>query len=304
MQTIVLYTKVIKRVSGIQTFERAFIENMYLDCKIKYVYDATESLEIVEEMRKYAEVIKNTNQIIRGDVCIYSSISRASHNIQAKKFIQVVHTEYSKWNIKPDTNGIDSFIAVSDTVARDLKTHFNIDAKVIPNLLTSPKHDKVLRLLTASRIEKGKGFDRMLKLAQELKREKYKFVWEVYGRGAKVFEVTIKDQFKDIPEVAFLGSREDVRSYMYGVDYVVQLSDNEGFCYSIHEALQMSTPVIVSRWEGVDRIVNDGYNGYILNMDLSNLDIKSLYNKPPQFVTNPVNNSVQLWKELFYFLSK
>ena len=95
-----------------------------------------------------------------------------------------------------------------------------------------------------------------------------------------------------------MGERTEIQPYMARADYVVQLSDNEGFCYSIHEALQIGKPVIVTDWQGVRDVVKDGQNGYILSMDLIDLDIDKLYNSIPKGDKLEVNNSKPLWNNL------
>lgn len=94
-----------------------------------------------------------------------------------------------------------------------------------------------------------------------------------------------KKLFKDIPEVNFMGATTNISTYLQDANYLIQLSDNEGFCYSVYEALSMGVPVIVSEWEGVQDIVTNGKNGYIIEMDMSNLDINLFYEAKPSYDT-------------------
>ena len=68
----------------------------------------------------------------------------------------------------------------------------------------------------------------------------------------------------------------DVYDYIADVDYLVQLSDSEAFCYSVHEALQYGTPVIVTDIDVFKNVVINGYNGYKFKLDMSNVDKKML----------------------------
>jgi glycosyltransferase involved in cell wall biosynthesis len=102
--------------------------------------------------------------------------------------------------------------------------------------------------------------------------------------------------FKDIPEVSFMGIRDNIPSYMKGVDYVVQLSDSEGFCYSVYEALSVGTPVIVNSWAGVENVIQNGYNGYILN-DILDLDL--IYSKKPKIPPTTFVENADNWLSLF-----
>lgn len=55
-------------------------------------------------------------------------------------------------------------------------------------------------------------------------------------------------------------------------DFLVQLSDNEGYCYSIVEALNLHVPVIVTPIPVFKEIGLDETNSITLNFDLSNID--------------------------------
>ena len=300
---LIVYSKIVRKVSGMQTFERAFLQKMKRSGhELTYVYDAGDPATI-KEFGEYATVIKNEKQVIRGDLCIFSSIHRGENNIQVKKKIQVCHSEYSQWGVKFDPSSSDVYVAVGEGVAKDLKDHYSVEAIVIPNLLPEQKTEKVLRLITASRIQRGKGFCRMAILAEALKESGRKFEWLIYGSGARTFTEEMKKEFKNIPEVVFMGARTNIQSYMVDADYLVQLSNSEGFCYSVYEALQVKTPVIVTRWHGVEKIVKEGYNGRILEMTMSNINIEQLFDEIPKYVKLEVKNSVLSWTNLFYTLS-
>ena len=65
----------------------------------------------------------------------------------------------------------------------------------------------------------------------------------------------------------------DVRDYIAEADYLVQLSDTEGYCYSVMEAwllgtMTITTPVISFYEQGLV----DGENGYIIDFDMPDID--------------------------------
>ena len=65
---------------------------------------------------------------------------------------------------------------------------------------------------------------------------------------------------------------------MAAADYYVQLSDAEGYCYSVVEALSVGTPVIVTDCTVFHEIgVQDRVNGFILPMDLSDIPVEAIY---------------------------
>jgi glycosyltransferase involved in cell wall biosynthesis len=128
-----------------------------------------------------------------------------------------------------------------------------------------------------------------------------RFVWLVCGDNSwnpKYFEET-KNKFRDIEEVYFVGYKKDITIGLGMADYLVQLSDFEGCPLSIFEALKMGVPCIVTGWGGVNELVQDGVNGYILDMQLSDLDKKLdlIVNKIPKFEYKPLS-SVEDWTDL------
>ena len=116
----------------------------------------------------------------------------------------------------------------------------------------------------------------MLKLAQELKKANIKFRWTIFTDlnlyGKKPF---------DLEEVIYMKPSYDFWDYIKEADYGVQLSDTEGYSYFINECLQYKTPVICTDFSSAYESVKDEENGYILDMQLSNLDIEKIVNKIP-----------------------
>lgn len=79
-------------------------------------------------------------------------------------------------------------------------------------------------------------------------------------------------------EIIYMQPRYDLFDYIKRSDYGVQLSDTEGYSYFVNECLQYGTPMITTNFDSVFESVEDGVNGYILDMDLSNLDIDKIMN--------------------------
>ena len=86
----------------------------------------------------------------------------------------------------------------------------------------------------------------------------------------------------DLEEIVYMKPSHDLWSYIKEADYGVQLSDTEGYSYFINECLQYGTPVITTNFPSVHESVEDEVNGYILDMDLKNLDIEKIVNNIPK----------------------
>ena len=116
----------------------------------------------------------------------------------------------------------------------------------------------------------------MLKLATTLKENNIKFRWTIFTDlnlyGKKPF---------NLEEVVYMKPSHNFMDYIAEADYGVQLSDTEGYSYFINECLQYGTPVICTSFPSVYESVKDGKNGYILDMNLKNLDIGKIINNIP-----------------------
>lgn len=117
----------------------------------------------------------------------------------------------------------------------------------------------------------------MLKLAQELKKANIKFRWTIFTD----LNLYNKKPF-DIEEVVYMKPSHNFMDYIAEADYGVQLSDTEGYSYFINECLQYGTPVICTNFPSAYESVEDGVSGYILDMDLKNLDINKIVNNIPK----------------------
>jgi len=308
----VIYPDYLPKVGGIETavYELAKL----LDRKKYFVTIAYNSCESEEAMKKYekvAHLVKLEDKYLDCDVCLLASNHLEPQQIRAKAWLQWVHSDYERYNNLQlvDNKNISKYIAVSNHVAKICKKMFGIDCVVIYNLL-DPNFgkgvQKPIRFVTNSRLSPEKGFDlkekksRMLKFAEGLKATGRNFTWTICGDNTHMPEEQRKiiDSFKHIDNVNFVGYKGDILPTLCGADYLVQLSDFEGCPYAILEALQVGVPCIVSDWKGVEELIQDGYNGYILRQDLKGVDMdKILNNIPKGFDTTP-KSSIRDWEKL------
>lgn len=238
------------------------------------------------------------------DVLIISSAwGKNPDGIKAKKYVQMIHADYKAyifgWNFKysklPYTT---HHVAVGNHVAKqfEIVTSLKID-KVIHNLLTDEKVSKptvdksTLRLVTLSRFSSEKGFDRMIELADMIG---VPFIWDVYGDFSTAYGQKIRHK---MDKFNLKGVTAEPLKVMPNYHYVVQLSNTEGFPYSVYESLQCKTPVISTNYPSVHELLEDGKNGYILPMDLSGFE--KIYNVPT--IKTFVEKSTE--KDWFTFLN-
>ena len=101
----------------------------------------------------------------------------------------------------------------------------------------------------------------MLKLARELKKNNVKFRWTIFT-DLELY----KQERIDMDEIVYMKPSHDLFDYIVEADYGVQLSDTEGYCYFVNECLQYGTPVISTNYPSAYEIVEDGKNGYIVDI--------------------------------------
>ena len=145
-----------------------------------------------------------------------------------------------------------------------------------------------LYLVTASRLKDGaKGKDRMRILVEKMKAAGIPFKWECYS-----------DADPHIKGIEYHPMTNAISRVYRAADYVVQLSDSEGFCYSIVEALEEGTPCIVTDIDVLKEIgFIDGEHGYTFPMDM-NRDVKCITHVPRVKYTYDNSESVKRWKDL------
>ena len=264
---LILYHNNLLKFGGVDTFVYNFAKKMLKHCDILFLYSTadTENLKRIKQFVKTEKYSKDKKYVC--DVCILASAwGQYPETVIAKsgRYIQMVHADYirakevnftyKKWHKTTE------HIGVSEHVCKVFKELYpNEKITRIYNILDETQKTKsILKLISATRVSKEKGYNRILKLAQELKKANVKFRWTIF---------TDLDLYNQKPfnleEIVYMKPSYDFWAYIKEADYGVQLSDTEGYSYFINECLQYETPVITT------------------NMELKNLDINKIVNKIP-----------------------
>lgn len=287
------------------------IKRLHKKYDIAVCFDSNfNDMNMVLEISKYANVVNSKYKLVKCNTCVYVSLNGGYSNILADKYIQWNHTtiqEVKNFTKELKTN-IDIFVSVSNEAQKQLKDKFNKDSIVIYNEL-NPDIDKLasekvelkrakLNLVTVARISQEKGFMRMLRMAVELKRKNIDFIWYIIGSSDDLeYERNVKKMFKNIPEVIFVGRQYNPYPYIKNADYGVMLSTRESYCIFIAECRHFNVPVIVTNWKSVEEQIVDGDNGYIVDMELSNLDIEKIFKKELK-PNNKIVSEYKKWEEI------
>ena len=273
--TNIFYIPFINIIGGIETYIYELAKK-YGKYDITCIYNDGDAKQIAR-LRKYIRVIKAERGKIYECERLFVMYRCNLDIFKAKKIIQIIHADYEAQKLTPNEDPrIAEHYAVSKSVAEAYERISNIkNVGVCYNPLTIDKPKKVLKLISATRLTKEKGKDRMIKLAEMLDRAGIPYIWLVFTNDT----YAIKNK-----NIVYMEPRLDIRDYIANADYLVQLSDTEAFSYSIWESLMLKTPVIITKIpSSIEMGVKDGINGYILDFDMNNVDVEKIYKKIPKF---------------------
>lgn len=175
---------------------------------------------------------------------------------------------------------------------------------VAPNLVRdwdkAETHD-FLNCIVVARFTKQKRNIEVLQIVRELldagKNIKVTFV----GDGPDFNKATrVADELRLGESVVFLGARTDVAELLPKFDVFLLLSNWEGFPISIIEAMRAGLPVIASDVGGVKEAVQNGVNGYLVDVNNKNaVDIFARLRDKFDEVASLGNQSRRLYLEKF-----
>ena len=282
---ILIYTSYLHIIGGIETFLFNFIDLMSPAHDIGVVCPRMPA-PIEEKLRAKVKVFKTTTSLSCDTLIMVRKMDPRPVFVRYDYSIRMVHA------CKADPSSTilhdcDRIVHVSQAS----KDSFKSDGDVIHNALI--KNDKrALLLVSATRIpalDKGKNAERMLKLAGMLRDNEIPFLWFNFS------DAPLSNAPKGFINV---GTFHELQPYIARADYLVQLSDHEGFGFSVLEALINSTAVLCTEFETVHELgVVDGENGYILPFDL-NFDVEKLI-KVPEFNYTWDNTKIRKqWEKL------
>ena len=286
---IVIYLKWLTVIGGVETF-------IYNWCNLmKDTYDITAvignkvSYEQLIKLRKIVRTVSDKEDIECDTAITLRLDDVLPSNIKYKKKIQMIHG--CKDLLLPNKHldiEADKIVAVSEHCNSTYKDMIN-DSTVIHNPTVEYKPKKVLKLISATRLTKEKGYYRMKQLAMLLKANSIPYIWYVFSN------MPVQDDL-----FVHMNPVDNIKDYIATCDYLVQLSDSESYCYSVVEALEVGVPVIVTPISVYDELnIREDKERITLDFDMSNVDINKIYNSKFT-IKYKVNNELirTKWSEL------
>lgn len=283
MNTNLFYYKSLNSIGGIETFFYQLGKKYGKDYDITLMYSEADPAQI-KRLSEYIRIRKwDGKSRVKCKRCFVTFNASFLDFVDAEEYIQVLHGDYVKLGFIPDRHEkVQRYIAVSEIVRSAYENITGDKAVVCHNPYEVVKPRKILHLISATRLTPDKGSKRMETLAKALDEAGVRYTWDVYTDSTIPFENDNITTHKP---------RLDILDNIADADYFVQLSDSEGYCYSVVEALSVGTPVIVTDMRVMGEIgVVNGKNGFILPMDMSKLPIDAIYKGLKKFQYTPLED--------------
>lgn len=211
--------------------------------------------------------------------------------VKADKKIAWIHTDYSTTNNDVESelkmwSIYDNIISISNDVTSAFLTKFpSLENKIvyIENILSKDFIDgqadlvdvsnemdiSTVKLLTIGRFSPPKKLDEVPQIASLIKSKGIDFKWYLIGYGgdeelirSKIAEFNMEDT------VIILGKKDNPYPYIKACDIYLQPSRYEGKAVTVHEALILNKPIIITNYPTAHSQLSDGFDGVIVPMDV------------------------------------
>jgi glycosyltransferase involved in cell wall biosynthesis len=290
---VIIYRSYLSLIGGIETAIYNACNMLKDKYNVMFIYDSADENQITR-LSKLVQCVQITNQnFICKTFINYGLNPQTPCHIQSEQYVQQICCDMIAVNYyyTPQAH-ITKYTADSQGSADTLNELFpHLNCTVLHNLFDLPKPKKMLHLMTASRLSWEKGYGRMKSMAKRMIEKGIPFIWTVF---------TNEKPDEDIDGMIFMKPRLNVQDYMLGQDYGLQLSNTESWGCTITEFLERGTPVICTNYRSSKEQVDDGVNGYILDLDLKNLDevIDNMYNNNLKGFKYIKKDNIKEWTDL------
>ena len=260
----------------------------YLSCYYKnfvvFYKNKDSDARQIDRLGDNVEVLRYKGGILRCKRFFGNYNADIIDNVEAEEYIQVIHLNYKLQGVVPKINPkYTKFIGVSQSVCDDFYALTGIKAECIYNPVFVEKPRKVLKLISATRLTNEKGKNEMIRLGDMLDRAMIPYIWLVFTNDYKEI---------DNPHIVYMKPTLEIDDYIADCDYLVQLSKSESYCFSVVQALMLGVPVIVREMDVWKEIgLKDGVNSYILDYNLTDVDVNKIYKGLGKFEYSPPKSS-------------
>ena len=300
---ILIHQKYCYKIGGIETANYN-IATTFKDRNIVFVFGSADQDQMLRLAKYHDVIIDNGSRTYDCDVAIFTNYDSAPEimdRVNAKKVYQQIHADFYAlkqmdawrnfaWTPNPR---IDKVLSVSETAQKGLQRAFGIESVVVPNLLPKVNVAQPLVFIALTRATPEKGVNRLVNLLKRFNRAGKDYILFLC---ATIDQAQDSDQeyLRDNPRVVQVTPTAYSPELLRGASWLVQLSYNESYCYSVRQALQYQVPCLVSDCPELKKVIKNGKNGYIYSDDF---DIDKLWNEIPKF--EPYEEKISpLWEKV------
>lgn len=278
MYTNFFYFYKINEIGGVETFYYNLAKK-YKAKDITICYTVGDKKQI-RRLQKYVRVLQYRGQKIQCKRAFFNFNLDIIDNVEAEEYYQILHGDYKAMGYLPNSDPrITKYLACSKQVADSFHEITGAEVEVCYNPTDDLKRPgKLLRLVSATRLSSEKGKERIEKMADLLDAAGVSYSWDIFSDT----KTLINNE-----HIALRKSTLDILPYVADADWLVQLSDNEGYCYSVIEALQIGTPVIVTPCPVFKELGLNDANSITVDFDFEEIPVDRIVKGLPAFTYKP-----------------
>ena len=283
----ILYFDNINKIGGVESFFY-YLAKKYQNLDITILYSTADPVQLAR-LKKIVRVKQYVGQKIKCKKAFFNYNLKPINNIEAEEYYEIIHADYKTLGYKPNVHPkINHYLGVSQLVCDSFQQLTGIKCELVYNPIVLEKPKKILKLISATRLTKEKGKNRIITLAKALDDAAIPYIWTIYTNDINAI---------DNPNIIYREPQLDISSYIADADYLVQLSDAEGYGYSPVEALMLGIPVIVTDLPVFKELGFDETNSIKLPLDMKNIPIEKIYEHNFNFKYTPKEDS---WGKILY----
>lgn len=273
----VFYFHSINSIGGVETFFYN-LARKYESRDITIFYQIGDEKQ-VSRLARYVRVRKYKGEEIYCKKFFVNYNVDIIDHVHAEEYIQIVHADLRamgmQYWIHPK---ITKILGVSQHVCDVVYEMTGRKAELAYNPVIIEKPRKILRLVSATRLTREKGRERIIKLANAFDKAEIPYHWDVFTDS--------RDPF-DNPNITMCKPQLQISNFVAGADYLVQLSSAEGYCFSVVESLMIGTPVIVTDLPVYKEIGINEKNSFRLSLGMEEIPVEAIYKGLPKFKYSP-----------------
>ena len=262
----VFYFKKISSIGGCESFFW-YLSQLYKNFTIMYREGDSEQ---IKRLAKNVEVIKYQDKYgtikCKKFFCNYG----LDIPVEAEEKYHIIHCDYKHTDFKPIMYPGFKYIGVSQLACDSFKELTGVEAEliynpVVVNKTNIPKLNDKIHLISATRLTKEKGGERINQLATMLDKAGIEYEWDIY---------TNRQYRWNSKNIVWKQPKLDLNKEIEESTYLVQLSSHESFGLSVAESLSLGTSVIVTDIPAFKEIgCEHGENAIICDLDMKHVDI-------------------------------